>query len=130
MTAFSPFAIALRLSGVTLDQAALETALGAKVSRFEPEDAPQSHYAQIDIDSDNPTRAIIHLAANIGPRVKTLVEERQIGQAVLDIALDFPEDGEAMSTRLPAHMAAAIANCDIDLEISVYLVDEADDDED
>ena len=129
MSTFEPFAIALRLGGVTIDQAALDGALGARTSRFEPEDAPQSSYAQIDIDSDHPVRALLDFAQTIGPKVKALVESRQIGQAVLDIAFDFPDEGEAMSTRLPAHLAAAIGACEIDLEISVYLVDESEEDE-
>lgn len=129
MTSFAPFAIALRLSGVTLDQNALEQALGLKVSRFEPEDAPQSHYAQVDVDSDNAIRSILRLAADAGQSVKQLLEARQIGLAVLDIAMDFPEEGEAMSTRIPAHVAVAVGNCDIDIELSVYLVDETDDED-
>jgi hypothetical protein len=58
-----------------------------------------------------------------------MLEDRRIGRAVLDIAFDYPEEGEAMSARLPAHAAAAIANHGIDLELSVYLTDVEDDEE-
>ncbi len=130
MTTFSPFAIALRLTGVTLDRAALEATIGTKVSRYETEDEANSHYAQVDVDSDRPVRATLDLMATSGLQIKSLLAKRQVQHAVLDIAMDFPEDGETMSTRLPAHLAAAIASCDIDIELSVYLVDEMDDDED
>lgn len=130
MSQFAPFAIALRLSGVTLDRAGLEAELGHKTSRFEPEDADNSHYAQLDITGANPVRAILELAEKSGPKIAALLERRQIGKAVLDLAFDFPEAGEAMSARLPAHMAAAIAAHDIDIEISVYLTDVEEDDED
>ncbi|WDR03106.1 hypothetical protein PSQ19_02595 [Devosia algicola] len=129
MSSFEPFAMALRLSGVTLTRPALAKLLGREIVRFEPEDAADSHYAQIDLDSDKPVRALLELASGAGPQVKELLATRQIGLAVLDIAFDFPESGEAMSSRLPAHAVAAIGLCDIDLELSVYLVDESDDDD-
>lgn len=128
--AFEPFAIALRLGGVTLDQKTLEDRLDASIIRFEPEDAESSHYAQVDITGANPVRAILDFAENSGPAIAELLAERTIGRAVLDIAFDFPENGEAMSTRLPAHMAAAVAAHDIDIEISIYLVDVEEDQED
>lgn len=130
MSSFEPFAIALRLSGVTLTQAELETELKALTSRFEPEDAANSHYAQVDLDEDNPVRAILNFAETSGPRIAALLGARKIGKAVLDIAFDFPEEGEAMSARLPAHMAVAIASHDIDVEVSVYLTDVEDAEED
>lgn len=123
MTGFDPFAIAVRLSGVSITQAALEAELGRTVSRFEPEDAENSHYAQVDLDEDNAVRAILQFATEAGPKLAALVESRAIGKAVLDIAFDFPEHGEAMATRLPAHMVAAVAAHDIDIEVSVYLTD-------
>jgi hypothetical protein len=123
MSTFEPFAIALRLSGVAIDQAALEAELGLSLSRFEPEDAADSHYAQIDLDDDKPVRAILEFAEQAGPKIAALLASRAIGKAVLDIAFDFPEDGEAMSARLPAHMAAAVAVHEIDIEVSVYLTD-------
>ncbi|WDR05653.1 hypothetical protein PSQ90_15520 [Devosia rhodophyticola] len=122
--------MALRLSGVTMTQPELTMALGQDVVRFEPEDAANSHYAQIDLDNDKPVRALLELASGPGQVIKELLATRQIGLAVLDLAFDFPTEGEAMSARLPAHVAAAIALCDIDIELSVYLVDETDDDDD
>jgi hypothetical protein len=59
-----------------------------------------------------------------------MLEDRRIGLAVLDIAFDYPEHGEAMSTRLPAHVAAAIGGYGIDIEVSVYLTDVEDDEDD
>lgn len=129
MSSFEPFAIALRLSGVALTQYDLDAALKQLTSRFEPEDAENSHYAQVDIDVKNPVRALLELAERSGPAIAAMLEDRRIGKAVLDIAFDYPEDGEAMSARLPAHMAAAIAAYGIDIEISVYLTDVEDDEE-
>lgn len=129
MTSFEPFAMALRLSGVTIPQNDLDAALKQLTSRFEREDA-ESHYAQIDVPTDNPVRAILELAERSGPTIAAMLADRRIGKAVLDIAFDYPAEGESMSARLPAHMTAAIARHDIDIEISVYLTDVEEDEED
>ena len=130
MSQFEPFAIALRLSGVTLTQKELDAALGQSTSRFEAEDAETSHYAQVDIPARHPARALLDLADRSGPALLRLLEERRIGKAVLDLAFDYPAHGEAMSARIPAHVAQAIASLGIDIEISVYLTDVEDDEED
>lgn len=129
MSQFSPFAMALRLSGVTIGQTELDSALKQLTSRFEPEDAEASHYAQVDVDVRNPVRALLELAERSGPTIAAMLEDRRLGKAVLDIAFDYPEHGEAMSARIPAHVAAAIAGCGIDIEVSVYLTDVEDDEE-
>ncbi|MFD1251822.1 hypothetical protein DEVEQU_03444 [Devosia equisanguinis] len=130
MSQFEPFAIALRLSGVTVDQHALDTALKQLSVRYEPEDADNSFYAQVDVPVNNPVRAILELADRSGPALAAMLEDRRIGRAVLDIAFDYPSEGESMSARLPAHAAAAIATLGVDIEFSVYLVDVEDDDDD
>ena len=129
MSSFAPFAMALRLSGVRLEQHALDTALKQLSSRYEKEDADDSHYAQVDLDVANPVRAVLELAERSGVTIAAMLADRRIGKAVLDIAFDFPEEGEAMATRLPAHMVAAIAAHDIDIEVSVYLTDVEDDED-
>lgn len=130
MSQFSPFAIALRLSGVTLDQYALDAGLKQLCTRYEPEDAEGSFYAQVDVAVNNPVRALLELAERSGPAIAAMLDDRRVGKAVLDLAFDYPEHGEAMSARLPAHVAAAIAGFGIDIEISVYLTDVEDDEED
>jgi hypothetical protein len=129
MSQFEPFAMALRLSGVTLSQQELDATLKQLSVRFEPEDADNSFYAQIDVPVDNPVRAILELADRSGPAIAAMLEDRRLGKAVLDMAFDYPAEGEAMSARLPAHAAAAIAMHGIDLETSVYLTDVEDDEE-
>jgi len=129
MSQFEPFAMALRLSGVTLSQQELDATLKQLSVRFEPEDADNSFYAQIDVPVDNPVRAILDLADRSGPAIAAMLEDRRLGKAVLDMAFDYPAEGEAMSARLPAHAAAAIAIHGIDLETSVYLTDVEDDEE-
>lgn len=129
MSTFEPFAMALRLSGVTLPQAELDTALKQLSTRYEPEDADNSFYAQIDVSADNPVRAILELADRSGATIAAMLADRRIGRAVLDIAFDYPTEGESMSARLPAHAAAAIAQHGVDLEFSVYLTDVEDDEE-
>ncbi|UJW86402.1 hypothetical protein [Devosia sp. SL43] len=129
MSQFAPFAIALRLSGVTLDQYALDAGLKQLCSRYEPEDAEGSFYAQVDVPVANPVRTLLELAERSGPAIAAMLDDRRIGKAVLDLAFDYPEHGEAMSARLPAHVAAAIAAHGIDIEISVYLTDVEDDEE-
>lgn len=129
MSSFEPFAMALRLSGVAVSQPDLDTALKQLSSRYEPEDADNSFYAQIDIPVTHPVRAILDLAERSGPALAAMLDDRRIGKAVLDIAFDYPHEGEAMSARLPAHAAAAIAGHGIDIEVSVYLTDVEDDEE-
>ncbi len=129
MSTFEPFAMALRLSGVALKQAELDSALKQLSVRYEPEDADNSFYAQIDVPVENPVRAILDLGERSGATIAAMLDDRRIGKAVLDIAFDYPAEGEAMSARLPAHAAAAIASHGIDIEISVYLTDVEDDEE-
>ncbi|WP_297110387.1 hypothetical protein [uncultured Devosia sp.] len=121
--------MALRLSGVTVPQKELDIALKQLSIRYEPEDVENSHYAQIDVPVANPIRAILDLAERSGVAIATMLEDRRIGKAVLDIAFDYPSEGESMSARLPAHAAAAIAFHGIDIEISVYLTDVEDDED-
>lgn len=129
MSQFEPFAMALRLSGVTLGQKDLDMALKQLTVRYEPEDADNSFYAQIDVPVTNPVRAILELADRSGATIAAMLDDRRIGKAVLDIAFDYPAEGEAMSARLPAHAAAAIAAHGIDIEFSVYLTDVEDDED-
>ncbi|MBJ3784093.1 hypothetical protein [Devosia sediminis] len=129
MSTFEPFAMALRLAGVTVPQADLDVALKQLSVRYEPEDADNSFYAQVDVPVDNPVRAVLDLAERSGPALAAMLDDRRIGKAVLDIAFDYPHEGEAMSARLPAHAVAAIAGYGIDIEISVYLTDVEDDEE-
>jgi hypothetical protein len=130
MSQLAPFAMALRLSGVTLNQWEIDAALKQLTSRYEPEDAEQSFYAQVDVPVQNPVRALLEFAERSGPAIAAMLEDRRIGKAVLDLAFDYPEEGEAMSARLPAHVVAAIAGYGIDIEISVYLTDVEEDEED
>ncbi len=130
MSQFEPFAMALRLSGVTVPQQELEVALKQLTVRFEPEDADGSFYAQVDVPVANPVRAILDLADRSGPTLAAMLGNRQIGKAVLDIAFDYPAEGESMSARLPAHAVAAIATHGVDIEFSVYLTDVEEDEED
>jgi hypothetical protein len=130
MSQFAPFAMALRLSGVTIAQLELDGALKQLTSRYEPEDADTSFYAQVDVPVNNAVRALLELAERSGPAIAAMLDDRRVGKAVLDLAFDYPEQGEAMSARLPAHVAAAIAGYGIDIEISVYLTDVEDDEED
>lgn len=130
MSQFSPFAIALRLSGLTIAQNEAEMALKQLLVRYEPEDAEGSFYGQVDVPANNPVRAILELADRSGPTIEAMIADRRLGRAVLDIAFDYPAEGEAMSARLPAHAAAAIARHGVDIEFSVYLTDVEEDDED
>ena len=129
MSQFEPFAMALRLSGVSVPQKDLDVWLKQLTVRYEPEDADNSFYAQVDVPVDNPVRAILELANRSGPTIAAMLQDRRIGKAVLDIAFDYPVEGEAMSARLPAHAVVAIAQHGIDLEFSVYLTDVEDDEE-
>ncbi|SFV33020.1 hypothetical protein SAMN05216456_1854 [Devosia crocina] len=130
MSSFSPFAIALRLSGLTVPQNEAETALKQLLVRYEPEDADGSFYGQVEVPVGNAVRAILELADRSGPTIAAMLGDRRLGRAVLDIAFDYPAEGEAMSARLPAHAAAAIAHHGVDIEFSVYLTDVEEDEDD
>jgi hypothetical protein len=130
MSQFEPFAMALRLSGVTVPQEELESGIKQLAVRYEPEDADGSFYAQIEVPSANAVRGMLELADRSGPTLTAMLADRRIGRAVLDIAFDFPAEGEAMSARIPAHAAVAIASQGIDIEVSVYLTDVEEGDED
>ncbi len=130
MSQFEPFAMALRLSGVTVPQQELEVALKQLTVRYEPEDAEGSFYAQVDVPVTNPVRTILELADRSGATIAAMLADRRVGRAVLDIAFDYPAEGESMSARLPAHAAAAIASQGVDIELSVYLTDVEEDEED
>lgn len=129
MSEFRPFAMALRLSGVSVPQNELDTALRQLTVRYEAEDADNSFYAQVDVPVNNAVREILEFADRSGAVIAAMLEDRRIGKAVLDIAFDYPIEGEAMSARLPAHAALAVAQHGIDIEISVYLTDVEDDEE-
>lgn len=129
MSTFEPFAMALRLSGVTVAQTDLDSALKQLTVRYEPEDADNSFYAQVDVPAKNPVRSILDFAERSGAAIAAMLEDRRIGKAVLDIAVDYPIEGEAMSARLPAHAVMALAQHGIDIEVSVYLTDVEDDEE-
>jgi hypothetical protein len=129
VSSFEPFAMALRLSGLTLSQGEAETALKQLLVRHEPQDAEGSFYGQIDVPVDHAVRAILELADRSGPTIAAMLADRRLGRAVLDLAFDYPAEGEAMSARLPAHAAAAISAAGIDIEFSVYLTDVEDDDD-
>lgn len=129
MSSFEPFAMALRLSGLTLAQGEAETALKQLLVRYEPEDAEGSFYGQIDVPVTNAVRSILELADRSGATIAAMLADRRLGRAVLDLAFDYPAEGEAMSARLPAHAAAAIAAAGIDIEFSVYLTDVEDDED-
>lgn len=129
MSTFEPFAIALRLSGLTLPQFEAEKALKQLLVRYEPEDAEGSFYGQVDVPVENAIRSLLELADRTGPVIEAMLADRRLGRAVLDLAFDYPQEGEAMSARLPAHVATAIAKHGIDIEFSVYLTDVEDDDE-
>jgi hypothetical protein len=47
-----PFAIVLRLSGLSIDQETLENRLDFEVERFEPERKSPGFYAQINLDCE------------------------------------------------------------------------------
>jgi hypothetical protein len=130
MSEFAPFAIALRLSGLTVAQDEAETALKQLLVRYEAEDAEGSFYGQVDVTAESAVRAILELADRSGPAIEAMLTDRRLGRAVLDLAFDYPAEGEAMSARLPAHAAAAIAKHGVDIEFSVYLTDVEDDEED
>ena len=82
MSTFEPFAIALRLSGLTLPQFEAEKALKQLLVRYEAEDADGSFYGQVDVPVTNAVRAILELADRSGPVIEAMLADRRLGGAV------------------------------------------------
>ena len=101
MSDFAPFAACLRLNMVTISQADAEAALGVSIARFEPIGKSGQHYAQIDIECELQPAIRIAKAINaIGPKLRVLLEKKQVESAVLDMAAEIEGFAHSAAERL------------------------------
>jgi hypothetical protein len=119
-----PIAIVVRIPNVTCTRFELEAALGCRVARFEP--TVTSSYAQLDIyeASDQWSEAAECIRAVSGI-VEKLVSEGLIGRPSLDVALRFPSRFASTSASIPAGLAGAAGRAGMDINISIYLTEDA-----
>jgi hypothetical protein len=120
-----PLAIVIRIPNVVATRPELEAALQCQVTRYERSGA--SNYAQLDIsETTDQWSAAIEFIRAVSGRIERLVFEGAIGCPSLDVALRFPNLALSASTSIPASLAEAAGCAGMDIAISVYRTDEAD----
>jgi hypothetical protein len=116
-----PFSAILRFSDVAASQAALESALGSSLDRYEPAREGPLHYAQFDIAvGNNGWEAITDCIQRIGPQMAALRQDGLIGSTTIDLAVSFDENKATLFVKLPSHAAETVGRYGIDIEFSVY----------
>jgi hypothetical protein len=106
-----PFAIVLRLSGLSINQETLENRLDFEVERFEPERKSPGSYAQINLDCevDDQWGDTLSVLGQIGDRLLALKVEGLLHGVELDIAYSFPTTAGAIF-RSPTALRRLLAN--------------------
>jgi hypothetical protein len=116
-----PFAIVLRLGGLSIDQEALENRLDFEVERYEPERKSPGSSAQINLElHDEVWSDTLQVLSQIGPSLLDLKNEGALGGATLDIAYSFPTTLAAIFRSIPHGVAKVAGDHGIDIEVSVY----------
>lgn len=110
----------IRLLDVAVDRIALATALGVDVDRYEPSRGSLLSYAQVSMDGEFQWSSIADFLEKVGPRIRELIHQRMVGSAIMDVAIHFPSDKIAVSSKMPARIALLIGQNLIDLETSIY----------
>lgn len=112
----------LRLADVAIDRTALENALRTRLERYEPSRHGPLCYAQVSPDAGGASwSSVAAWLESIAPRLKELIEQRQVGSAVMDLVVLVPDNAVARSMTLPAHIALLAGRNLIDIEFSAYL---------
>lgn len=125
MTNSQIFSAVLRICDSAITRAALETALGTTLARYEPARTASLHYAQIDIPIEEDIWGVIAgWIKTIGPRISTLREEGQIGAVRVDLAVSFTDSQLSHSVVVPSYVAEIVGGYGIDVELSIYAVSE------
>lgn len=130
-----PFAVVLRISDVAASRSDLETALGARVARYEAPRTAALHYAQLDfiagdidlLAEDDLWTEIIERIEQLGPRMRALQGNHLIGRTSIDLAVSFGETSALATYHLPSRVAEVLGREGIEIEFSVYLVSSKDD---
>jgi hypothetical protein len=119
------FSAALRIADTAMARTALEAALGTVLARYEPARTGPLHYAQVNISIEEDIwGAIADWIKTIGPQISMLREERLVGPTCIDLAVSFANDQMSLSIVVPSYAAEIIGRYGIDIEFSVYAVNE------
>jgi hypothetical protein len=121
----------LRISGVLIAQADLESILGVSLDAHESSH-PFGNYAQIylpiekDMTEDNIWHNLVDLVRTIGPKISTLKHAGSIGDVRVDLLVEFDDRKMAVNIVVPSYAAEAIGRHGIEIELSVCLTHDHD----
>ena len=119
MSTALPFSVVLRLSGIELSKADLESRLKAGVERYSPD---KGGYAQLSVEEEKPDWKIIDaFLERLGPAVSGLCISGVVRSACLDLAFGFSEGLALASYTLPSRTAALAGSCCINVMFSICL---------
>jgi hypothetical protein len=110
----------IRLGDVTIDQQKLADALGQELDRYEKSKDGLSWFAQISMQSDaEEWVSVVSFIADVGPRIKTLIDHNLVGSACIDFAVLVRRDAFTRYFTVPAVLAEKAGLHSIDVEMSV-----------
>jgi hypothetical protein len=114
----------IRLGDVTINHQKLVDALGQELDRYEESKKGSSRFAQISMQSDaEEWSSVVSFIADVGPRIKALIDHNLIGSACIDFAVLVRRDAFTRYFTVPAVVAEKAGLHSIDVEVSVYLSD-------
>jgi hypothetical protein len=114
----------IRLSDVRVDRTTLVDALGQDLDRYERSKRDPSQYAQISMPSEaEDWKAVAAYIAEVGPRMKTLIDRKLVGSACIDFAVSVKKGIFAKFFTVPAAVAERAGMNLIDIETSIYLTE-------
>ena len=117
----------IRLADVALSREELESTIGVGLDRYEPSRRGTSHYAQVSL-SDTVVQwpAVVEFLERVAPRIADLISHRIVGSASIDFAIYAKAETLLHSVKVPAQVASLAGQNLISLEMSFYLVADAD----
>jgi hypothetical protein len=115
MPSSQPLTIVIRIPDVALSRSDLNASLGLQVDRYEASSGRA--YAQIDIaDHGDKWAAALDLIQSIRAFIPGLVSGGAIGTP----SLAFPHSSLSKSLTIPAQLAAAAGEAEMEVQLSVY----------
>jgi hypothetical protein len=100
--------------------------LGQELDRYEKTKDGSSWFAQISMPGDaEEWAAVASFIAGVGPRIRALIDHKLIGSACIDFAVVVRRDAFTRYFTVPATVAEKAGLHLIDVEMSVYLTDDA-----
>jgi hypothetical protein len=116
-----PLSIVIRFGDVAISRTELERALGCELSRYEPNSARSTHYAQIDVaEATDYWSAALEKIQALPSTIGQLISDGSIGSICLDVAIAFPDKVMSTSSIVPFALAEAVGRLGVDIELSIY----------